>query len=92
MADLFHEIIPRSSTNRTDELGTETDIEDRISDLIDADVETHEFEPDRSIAERVGIGAERVAFAAGNGVANIDTSDGRDINIKHFIYDVCIYF
>jgi len=47
-----------------DELGTETDVGDRIRGLIDADVETHEFEPDRSIAERLGIGAERVAFAA----------------------------
>jgi len=82
VADLFHEIIPRSSTNRTDKLGTETDIEDRISDLIDADVETHEFEPDRSIAERVEIVAERVAFAAGNGVANVNASDGRDIDVK----------
>jgi len=65
-----------------DELGTETDVEDRISDLIDADVETHEFEPDRSIAERLGIGAERVAFAAGNGVANVAVNDGGDIDIK----------
>ncbi len=65
-----------------DELGTETDVENRISDLIKADVETHEFEPDRSIAKRLGIGAERVAFAAGNGVANVAASDGRDIDVK----------
>jgi protease-4 len=36
-----------------DELGTEADVEDRIADLLDSDVETHEFEPDRSIAERL---------------------------------------
>ena len=65
-----------------DELGTETDVEDRISDLIDADVETHGFEPDRSIAERLDVGTERVAFAAGNGVANVGASDGRDIDVK----------
>jgi len=65
-----------------DELGTETDVENRIGDLIDTAVETQEFEPDRSIAERLGIGAERVAFAAGNGVANVAMSDGRDIEIE----------
>ncbi|MEA1931637.1 MAG: signal peptide peptidase SppA [Euryarchaeota archaeon] len=65
-----------------DELGTETDVENRIGDLIDSDVETQEFEPDRSIAERLGLGAERVAFAAGNGVANVAVSDGRDIEIE----------
>jgi len=65
-----------------DELGTETDVEDRMSDLINTDVKTHEFEPDRGIAERLGIGAERVAFAAGNGVANVAVNDGRDIDIK----------
>jgi protease-4 len=65
-----------------DELGTEADVEDRISDLIDAEVETHEFEPDRSVAERLGLGAERVAFAAGNGVANVAGSDGSDIEVE----------
>ena len=65
-----------------DELGTEADVEDRIADLLDSEIKTHEFEPDRSIAERLGLGAERVAFAAGNGVANVAMSDGRDIEIE----------
>ena len=65
-----------------DELGTEADVEARIADLLDSEVETQEFEPDRSIAERLGLGAERVAFAAGNGVANVAMSDGRDIEIE----------
>lgn len=65
-----------------DELGTEADVEDRISDLIDAKVETHVFEPDRSFAERLGLGAERVAFAAGNGVANVAVGDGSDLDIE----------
>jgi len=65
-----------------DELGTQSDVEDRIGDLIDAEVETHEFEPDRSVAERLGLGAERVAFAAGNGVANVAVGDGSDLDIK----------
>jgi len=65
-----------------DELGTQSDVEDRIGDLIDAEVETHEFEPDRSVAERLGLGAERVAFAAGNGVANTAVGDGSDLDVQ----------
>jgi len=30
----------------------------------------------------VGLGAERVAFAAGNGLASVAVSDGRDNDIK----------
>jgi len=65
-----------------DELGTQTDVEKRISELIDADVETHEFKPDRSLAERLSLGAERVAFAAGNGVATVAAGDGRDLTVE----------
>ena len=65
-----------------DELGTETDVEDRISELIDTDIETHAFEPKRSLAERVGLGAERVAFAAGNGLASVAVSDGTGLDIE----------
>lgn len=65
-----------------DELGTEADVEDRIANLLDSDVETQEFEPDRRIVERLGLGAERVAFAAGNGVANVVMSDGSDLKIE----------
>jgi len=32
--------------------------------------------------EQLGIGVERVAFAAGNGVANAAVSDCRDVDIK----------
>ncbi len=65
-----------------DKLGTESDVENRISELIGSDVETHEFEPDRSLAERLGLGAERVAFAAGNGLASVAVSDGRDVEVE----------
>ena len=65
-----------------DELGTESDVEQRIGELLDADVETQTFEPDRSIAERLGFGAERVAFAAGNGIATVVRGDGSDIDIE----------
>jgi len=65
-----------------DALGTQTAVEDRLSDLLGTDVEAREFEPDRSLAERLGLGAERVAFAAGNGVASVAVNDGREIDIE----------
>jgi len=40
------------------------------------------FEPDLSIAEQLSLGAERVAFTASNGVANVALNDGRDIDIR----------
>ena len=65
-----------------DALGTQTDVEQKLSELIDADVETHEFTPDRSLAERLSLGAERVAFAAGNGVASVAVGDRSDIEVE----------
>jgi len=65
-----------------DELGTEADVEDRLEDLIDAEPEIREFTPDRGLAERLGIGAERVAFAAGNGVASVFATDGGDVDVE----------
>ena len=65
-----------------DELGTEDDVTDRIENLIDAEPEIREFEPKRGLAERLSIGTERVAFAAGSGVASVFTSDGGDIDVE----------
>ncbi len=65
-----------------DELGTQDDVEDRIAEAIDADVELREFTPDRGLVDRLGIGAERVAFAAGNGVASVFAGDGRDVEVE----------
>ncbi len=65
-----------------DELGTEADVEDRLGERIDADVEIREFTPERGLADRLGIGAERVAFAAGNGAASVFSGDGRDVEIE----------
>jgi len=65
-----------------DELGTEDDVEDRIADLIDAEPEVREFTPDRGLAERIGIGAERVAFAAGSGVASVFASEGGEVDVE----------
>lgn len=65
-----------------DELGTERDVETRIEELIDAEAEIREFEPARSLPERVGLAAERVAFAAGSGVANTVAGDAGELDIK----------
>ena len=65
-----------------DELGTEADVEDRLAELVGAEPEVREFTPERGLAERLGIGAERVAFAAGSGVAGVFADDGGDIDVE----------
>ena len=65
-----------------DELGTEADVEDRLAELIDAEPEVREFTPDRGLAERLGVGAERVAFAAGSGVASVFASEGGEVDVE----------
>lgn len=65
-----------------DKLGTEAEVEDRIGALIDAEPQTREFKPDRTLAERLRIGAEGVAFAGGNGVASVVETEGGDINVE----------
>lgn len=65
-----------------DELGTQDDVEEALGERIDADVELREFTPERGLAERLGIGAERVAYAAGNGAASVFSGDGRDVEVE----------
>ncbi|MFT4905239.1 MAG: protease-4 [Natronomonas sp.] len=60
-----------------DELGTQDDVEERLQELLDKEVETTELEPTLSVAERFRAGAERVAYAVGAGVAsNFVDADG----------------
>ena len=65
-----------------DELGTESDVEEKLGELLGAVPETREFEPERGLAERLSLGVEQVAFAAGNGVATVLSGDGGDIDIE----------
>ena len=65
-----------------DDLGTEDDVEARLADLLGFEPEVREFTPERGLAERLGIGAERVAFAAGNGVASVFDDSGGDIDVE----------
>ena len=52
-----------------DDLGTREDVEARLEELLESEVETTELEPSTGVAERLRGGAERVAYAAGAGVA-----------------------
>ena len=53
-----------------DGIGTRDDAEARLEEVLEADVETTELEPTTNLAERLRGGAERVAYAAGAGVAS----------------------
>ncbi len=64
-----------------DSLGTEDDVKARIGELLDTEPVIRAFEPSRSLRQRVGLAAERVAFAAGNGVASTVTGSDREIDI-----------
>lgn len=64
-----------------DELGTETDVETRIGELLGIEPAVQEFEPSRSLMQRAGIAAERVAFAVGTGVTNTVAGGDREIDI-----------
>ena len=65
-----------------DELGTQEAVEAALAERIGAAVELREFTPERGLAERLGIGAERVAYAAGNGAASVFSGDGRDVEVE----------
>lgn len=53
-----------------DELGTREDVCERVEELIDAEARVQPFEPRRSLPERIGMGAQRVAYAFGAGIAD----------------------
>ncbi|WP_418284299.1 signal peptide peptidase SppA [Halorubrum sp. DTA46] len=65
-----------------DELGTEDAVEERLESLIGAEPEVREFTPKRGLIERLGLGAERTAFAAGSGVASAFADDGGDLDVE----------
>ena len=51
-----------------DELGARDDVEDRLEDLLQTDVSITQFEPQFGPIQRLGVGAQRVAFAFGAGM------------------------
>ncbi|MFC4988153.1 signal peptide peptidase SppA [Saliphagus infecundisoli] len=55
-----------------DELGTREAVEERVADRLGReDVAVEEFEPSRSLVERMGTGARGVAYAFGAGLAGL---------------------
>ena len=54
-----------------DELGTREDVRKHVEELIDVtEARVKPFEPQRSLPERIGIGARSVAYALGAGIAD----------------------
>lgn len=58
-----------------DELGAEDVVADWIEAEIDESAEFQEFEPERGVTARLGLGAERVAYALGAGISNTLVDD-----------------
>lgn len=52
-----------------DDIGTRSAVEDRLETLLDESVSVAEFEPEVGITSRLRLSAERIAYAAGMGVA-----------------------
>ena len=65
-----------------DELGTQADLEARLAELLDTEPTVRVFEPSRSLTDRLGIAGERIAAAAGRGVAGIVTGSDGDLDVK----------
>jgi protease-4 len=65
-----------------DDIGTGDDVEERVSDLLDAPVSVRTFEPDRGLAERLRGGAVAVAYAAGAGAASVLTGEDRELRLR----------
>ncbi|MFB6193830.1 MAG: S49 family peptidase [Halobaculum sp.] len=63
-------------TGLVDALGDRDDVIDHVEDLLDAEVETEAFEPEQGLRDRIGVGARRVAYSFGAGVASHLSSDG----------------
>ena len=60
-----------------DDLGTREDVEDDLADRLEReDVTVREFEPARPLAQRLGSGAQQVAYAFGAGIASIAGDGG----------------
>ncbi len=53
-----------------DELGTRRDVETALKETLEQDVQIREFQPEHGLAQRLNLGAQRVAFAFGSGIAS----------------------
>lgn len=65
-----------------DALGTREDAEDRLGELLDAEPEVREFEPERGMMARLSGGSAQVAYAFGAGVASVVGESDREIDVR----------
>lgn len=65
-----------------DELGTRRDVEENLEEELQDDVVVQEFEPEHSIAQRLNLGAQRVAFAFGSGIASTVFGDSQRFKFR----------
>ncbi|WP_338741934.1 signal peptide peptidase SppA [Haloplanus salilacus] len=65
-----------------DDIGDRDGVEDRVGDLLDAEVSVREFEPERGLADRLRGGVAAVAYAFGAGVAGVVGDDERGFRLR----------
>jgi len=65
-----------------DHLGTREDVEARLEELLETDVEIEELEPAGGVADRLRGGAERIAYAFGAGIAARFTDPGGEFRFR----------
>ncbi len=60
-----------------DDLGTSEDVESRLTERLGREqpVEIREFEPQRDLTDRLGVGVRAVAYAFGSGIAGVLAAD-----------------
>jgi protease-4 len=66
-----------------DDIGDRSAVEDRVEDLLDAEVSVREFEPQKGLAARLRGGATAVAYAAGAGAASVFVDDDHDFRLRY---------
>ena len=65
-----------------DELGTRSDVLERIEDRLGKPVTVEQFQPHYHLTERLGSGARRLAFAFGAGIATTLTDGDRPLRMR----------
>ena len=65
-----------------DELGDRDDVERRIEELLGEESSVKAFEPERGLRGRIGVGARRVAYSFGAGIAaHLNADDGVEFRL-----------
>jgi protease-4 len=65
-----------------DELGTRADVVEALEDRLDTPVAVKEFQPQFPLSQRLGAGAQRLAFSFGAGIAATIRDDDRPLRLR----------